>query len=88
MTSGGVRATWAAGGDAYVVALGADGITLRSSRPWPPGARVEASVAIDPPATLRVKVHASRRQDDGTFVVEGRPLDLTRELRDKLVGML
>jgi hypothetical protein len=31
-----------------------------------------------------VKVHTCRRQPDGDFVIEGRPLDLTRGTRDRL----
>jgi hypothetical protein len=30
---------------------------------------------------LRVKVHASKREGEGEFLLEGRPLDLAREVR-------
>jgi hypothetical protein len=35
-----------------------------------------------------VKVHASRRQDDGSFLVTGRLLNPTRELRQVLKGVV
>jgi hypothetical protein len=83
-----VRVAWAGGGEARVVALSADAIVLRSTRPWPPGARVDGTAACDLPATLRVKVHTSKKQEDGSFVVEGRPIDMTREVRERIAAML
>jgi hypothetical protein len=94
------RVTWDKGGDAVVLRLSGDTITLRSSIPSPPGSRIEGRLAADPDATwsgdeatsgvgagagaLRVKIHSSKRQEDGSFLLEGRTLDLTRELRDRL----
>ena len=37
---------------------------------------------------LRVKVHSSKRNADGEFLVRGRPLDLTRDARRALEVML
>jgi hypothetical protein len=79
-----MRVTWARGGEAQVVALDAQRIVLRSTVPWPPGSRVEGTASTAPPATLRIKVHASRRQPEGDFVVEGRPIDLGREVRERI----
>ena len=57
----------------------------------PPGARLEMALATatDAAATpsFRLKVHRCRRQADGTFLVEGRPIDLRRETRDALDAM-
>ncbi len=78
---------WASGGEARVVSLGAGGIVLRSTVPSPPGSRIEGALAGEPPAKLRVKIHACRRQAEGDFVLEGRPLDMTRELRERVEGM-
>jgi hypothetical protein len=81
-----VRVTWAKGGEARLLSIADDAIVLRSTVPWPPGSRIDgtashgASVAV----ALRVKVHSSRRQEQGEFVVQGRPLDLTREVRERL----
>ena len=83
-----VHLRWAKGGEAELLALGADAITLRSTIPSPPGSRIEGALASPPPATVKVKIHASKRQDDGSYVLEGRPLDLTRELRDRLAALV
>ena len=75
---------WEKGGDARVLRIDAATIALSSSVPAPPGSRIAGSLVSDPSAVLRVKIHASRRQGDGTFLLEGRPLDLTRAMREKL----
>ena len=76
---------WAKGGEADVVAIRADAVTLRSTIPSPPGSRIEASLASDAAARVKFKIHGSKRQDDGSFVLEGRPLDLTTAMREKLM---
>jgi hypothetical protein len=78
---------WAKGGEARVVALAGDAIVLRSTVPAPPGSRVEGSLDGEPPVTVRVKVHASRRQPEGDFIVEGRLLDATREVRGRVEAL-
>jgi hypothetical protein len=78
-----MKIAWAKGGEATVVSLKDDAITLRSSTPSPPGSRIEGALAEDG-ELVRVKVHSSKRQDDGSFVLEGRVLDMTRALRAKL----
>jgi hypothetical protein len=81
----GVRIVWSKGGDAVVLTLADDAITLRSSIPSPPGSRIEGALGeVDARDPVRVKVHSSKRQDDGSFVLEGRVLDMTRALREKL----
>jgi hypothetical protein len=75
---------WSKGGDARVLAITSDAITLDSSVPSPPGSRIEGTVAGDSTTLLRIKIHASRRQPDGRFLLEGRPLDLSREARSVL----
>jgi hypothetical protein len=84
------RVVWATGGgEARVVSLAPNAITLRSTVPWPPGSRVEGTVrGVGADFVLRMKVHSSRRGVPGEFVVEGRPLDLTREARLRLEGTL
>ncbi len=64
--------------------MAADKITLRSTCPSPPGSRIEGAVEGQRQVTLRVKVHACRRQADGAFVLEGRAIDLTRADREAL----
>jgi hypothetical protein len=75
---------WAKGGEARVAAIRGDAITLRSTVPSPPGSRIEGRLEGEPPATVRVKVHASKLQPEGDFVLEGRLLDATRGVRARL----
>ncbi|HEY2509434.1 MAG TPA: hypothetical protein VGI39_01135 [Polyangiaceae bacterium] len=75
---------WAKGGEAVVVALREEAITLKSTIPSPPGSRIEGTLAEGEAAAVRVKIHSSKRQEDGSFVLEGRVLDLTRGLRERL----
>jgi hypothetical protein len=78
------RLRWERGGEARVVSIGADAIALRSSVPWPPGARPLAVLADDDRLTVRVKVHGCRRQPEGDYRIEGRPIDLPRAVRERL----
>jgi hypothetical protein len=78
---------WAKGGEARVVRVAADAVTLRSTVPSPPGSRIEGILAGEPPTPLRVKIHASRRQPEGDFVLEGRLLDITRDVRARLEAL-
>jgi hypothetical protein len=86
---------WERGGEASVVRLDGDAIALRSSIPSPPGSRIQGVLTValgdglgdggaGQPAVVRVKVHSSKRQEDGTFLLDGRVLDLTRAVRDQL----
>jgi len=79
----GVRIVWTKGGEAVVLALEDDAITLRSSVPSPPGSRIEGALE-GPRELVRVKVHSSKQKEDGSFVLEGRVLDMTRALRERL----
>ena len=78
------RVSWSKGGEATIVTLAGDAITLRSTVPSPPGSRIEGK--LEGGDMLRVKVHSSKTQDDGAFVIEGRALDMTRALRERLTG--
>ena len=79
---------WVSGGEARVLSMNAQAIVLQSTVPSPPGSRLEGSLEGDPPARLRVKVHSSRKQAEGEFVIEGRPLDLPRATRERLEALL
>lgn len=85
---------WAKGGDADIVAITIDTIALVSTTPSPPGSRIEG-VSIcnrsEPNAgegsdgvRIRVKVHGCKREPDGRYRIDGRPLDLTRQLLVRL----
>ena len=61
---------WSSGGDARVLSIRADAVTLDSTVPSPPGSRLEGTIVGNGVrlTRLRVKVHASRRQPDGRFL--------------------
>jgi hypothetical protein len=88
------RVNWAKGGEAHIVSITANAIVLRSTVSAPPGSRIEGTVAAQDGAgsamALRVKVHVSRREGQGQeeFVLQGRALDLTREVRVRLEAMV
>jgi hypothetical protein len=75
---------WDKGGEASVVSFDAGSIVLRSSVPSPPGSRIEGSLLGDPPARVKVKVHSSKKQPEGDFLLEGRTIDATRETLQRL----
>ncbi len=75
---------WQKGGTAQLVSLSIDAITLSSTIPSPPGSRIDGTLTSDPTKPVRVKIHGSKKQPDGTFVLVGRPIDLEKELREEL----
>jgi hypothetical protein len=75
---------WSNGGEARVVTIDAGAVVLRSTVPSPPGSRIEGALLEPPEAKVRVKIHACRKQPEGDFVLQGRPIDLTRETRERL----
>jgi hypothetical protein len=80
---------WSKGGEARVLAIAAGAITLDSSVPSPPGSRIDGTLTGGVPTLLlRIKIHASRRQPDGRFLLEGRPLNLSRETRKVLEDLI
>jgi hypothetical protein len=84
----GAMVAWARGGEGRVVSIAAQTIVVRSTVPSPPGSRIEGTLSGEPPTPLRMKVHASKRQREGDFVLEGRPIDMPRETRERLERML
>ena len=78
---------------AHVIAWAHGELVLAVAVAAPPGARLDVDVA-DPMVTtsphgahvpsFRLKVHRCRRQEDGSFLLAGRPLDLRRETREAL----
>ena len=87
---------WVKGGHARVASIAVDAIVLSSTIPSPPGSRLEGRLLVEAgatdatgetaatSATIRVKIHGSKRQPDGAFILEGRVLDATREVRARL----
>jgi hypothetical protein len=75
------------GGEAELIALSADRITLRATIAKAPGAPLIGS--LESGSMLRVKVHRCRRDGaDVAFVMEGRLVDATRQLREELARLL
>jgi hypothetical protein len=69
---------WKKGGTAVVIKLEEDAITLRSSIPSPPGSRIDGDFDG---RHVRVKIHNSRKQADGSFELSGRTIDCARDTR-------
>lgn len=79
---------WDKGGNADFVLLMGDVITLRSTTPSPPGSRIDGALDSDATVKVRVKIHGSKKQQDGTFILTGRPIDLTNETRSKIQDLM
>ena len=79
---------WAKGGTASFVAASGENVTLRSTIPSPPGSRLDATFADEPKTSLRVKVHGSKKEDDGSFTIRGRLVDATRETRERVQALV
>lgn len=77
---------WEGGGHAAVATLDGESIALRSTRSFAPGSRPAGTVPGG--SELRIKTHRSKRLDAESFLVEGRVLDLTRNLRVALERLL
>lgn len=86
MSEGHIR--WVGGGEARILGLEADRVVLRSTAAHPPGSRIEGSVVMAAPASLRIKIHSCRRQLEGDFVLHGRLLDVTRADRSRLESLI
>ena len=79
---------WQGGGEGRVLSVRGDAVTVRSSKPFAPGSRPEGRLGASD--VLRLKTHRCRRLDQGDgleFTSEGRTLDLSRELRDRLEAL-
>jgi len=90
-----VDVAWNGGGTAVIDVIDDDRIELVSTRAFAPGSRPEGTVALPPDVpsgnvlatsscSIWLKVHGSRRQDDGAFRVKGRLLNVRREVLDLL----
>ncbi|HVY47102.1 MAG TPA: hypothetical protein VHB21_14540 [Minicystis sp.] len=75
---------WAKGGEARVLAVDDGRVRLASTTPAAPGAPLEGALAGG--ARVKVKVARCRREGD-VFVVEGRLVDATRDLRAELARL-
>jgi hypothetical protein len=95
-----LRVRWGGGGDAVVVVLHDDLVTLLTTKPFAPGSRPEGTSATG--AAIRVKTARCRRRredehqsvalqvppDGAVYLLEGRLLDASRALRINLSDAL
>jgi hypothetical protein len=86
---------WVKGGTATFLELSGENVVLRSSIPSPPGSRLEATFLADPAAgavggvgAVMVKVHGSKKEDDGAFTIRGRLVSATREVRARVAALV
>ena len=77
---------WSKGGKASFVSVEGDAVVLRSTIPSPPGSRLEATFVDAPPVVVKIKVHASKREDDGSFTIKGRFVDASRAVRARIIA--
>ncbi len=76
---------WTRGGEADLGALEGDRVQLRSSVAAAPGTPLEGALQGGSGKHFRVKVARCRRDEAaGIFVIEGRLMDATRDLRAEL----
>src|SRR5262249_19527090 len=73
------------GGEVEIAALEGDRIRVWSGVAAAPGSRLDATLPSR--ALMRLKVQRCRRNDTG-FTIEGRLIDMTREARTEISGML
>lgn len=76
-----MNVTWERGGTATLVGFSPERATVRSTVPAAPGTPLVG--ALDGGGKLELKVKSCKRDGDA-FVIEGRPFNLTRELRERL----
>ena len=93
--SGRADVVWQGGGTAVIDVIDDDRVELTSTRPFAPGSRPEGTLGLAPEASsggalagpsrpIWLKVHGSRRQEDGAYRVKGRLLNVRREVLDLL----
>jgi len=80
--------TFLKGGSASFVLVADDAVTLRSTIPSPPGSRLEATLVSDPAAAVKIKIHGSKLDPDGSFTLRGKLLEANRALRDRIAGLV
>lgn len=77
---------WDGGGEAKLVALEDDRVTVRSSKAWAPGSRPTGRLPSGD--AFRMKVHRCKRDEEGIFTIDGAALDMTRTQRDYVKASL
>ncbi len=79
-----MRVRLSRGDEATIVKIAGESISLSATISAPPGASLEGTIDVRDGAPLRVKVHGSKKQPGGNFIIDGRCVDMTRDLRKEL----
>ncbi len=74
------------GGEANLVAIDGERVTLEATISSPPGSPLKGKLRGGG-LPIRINVHGCRREGEG-FRIEGRVIDLSRELRAALTAVL
>ena len=69
------------------MSLRGDAVALVSTVAKPPGSRPVGLLVEEPRESVRVKVHACRVGEDGTFGIDGRLIDVTRGMHARLEAL-
>jgi hypothetical protein len=77
---------WNKGGDANFVTQDGDRVTLDSSLSSPPGSLIDGTL-VNGGDAIRIKVRGCKR-DGERFRIEGRIIDASRDLRERLAALL
>lgn len=72
---------WTRGGQGSVQRIQGEEIHVVSTTAHPPGARIEG---LAEGRTVRIKIHGCRKAETGSFELNGRLLDASRELKEWL----
>ncbi len=72
-------------GVANIVAIDGERVSLLATRPSAPGCPLAGNLNDETP--VRVKVHRCRKQGE-RFLIEGRLIDATRQLRERLSALV
>ncbi len=77
---------WAKGGDATFVSVDGDRVVVDSSLSSPPGSLIDGTL-VNGGDAIRIKVRGCKR-DGERFRIEGRIIDASRDLRQRLTALL
>ena len=89
-----MRVAWEKGGEAQLELLTESRVVLVSTRSSPPGSRIDGTLRLSGESAsegasspVRFKIHSCRREGE-MFRLEGRPIDIKRELLDRVRAAL